>query len=174
MLISNETSEALDILYGQFFDLNASLDVVSSTLLNVFAMPKAADIVHHNISHLMPLLADKISEIKDNYNVRSIRPQVHEDKREYDDLYVMFQTVLNEFEDTYKMIVSVQEIAQNSKDYNVYSDLQKFMRIFNKVIGQIYTLRDKSKQLSKEFDTFDAHIEQWGIVGLDLDEEYDD
>lgn len=173
MLISKETSEALDLLYGQFFDLNATLDVVASTLQNTFSMPQAADIVHHKISHLMPLLADKISEIKDNYNVRSIRPAVHEDKREYGDLQVMFQTVLDEFESTYKMIVSVQEIAIKSGDKNVLDDLQHFMRLFNKVMGQIYTLRDKAEQMPRDFDTYDAHINRWGIVGLNLEKECD-
>ena len=173
MLISKETSEALDLLYGQFFDLNATLDVVASTLQNTFSMPQAADIVHHKISHLMPLLADKISEIKDNYNIRSIRPAVHEDKREYGDLQVMFQTVLDEFESTYKMIVSVQEIAIKSGDKNVLDDLQHFMRLFNKIMGQIYTLRDKAEQMPRDFDTYDAHINRWGIVGLDLEKERD-
>jgi hypothetical protein len=174
MLISKETSDALDLLYGQFFDLNATLDVVASTLQNAFSMPKAADIVHHKISHLMPLLADKISEIKDNYNIRSIRPSVHEDRREYSDLYVMFQTVLDEFESTYKMIVAVQEVSIKSGDKNVLNDLQRFMCVFNKVMGQIYTLRDKAEQLPRDFDTYDAHIDRWGIVGVDLEKEYGD
>ena len=96
-----------------------------------------------------------------------------EDKREYGDLQVMFQTVLDEFESTYKMIVSVQEIAIKSGDKNVLDDLQHFMRLFNKVMGQIYTLRDKAEQMPRDFDTYDAHINRWGIVGLDLEKERD-
>jgi murein endopeptidase len=86
LLIHEETSEALDVLYGAFFDLNATLDRVASVMLNDFSMPNAGEIVHLNISHTMPLLADVVSEIKDNYNLSSIRPEVHKDDRNYSNL----------------------------------------------------------------------------------------
>ena len=40
-------------------------------------------------------------------------------------------------------------------------------------MGQIYTLRDKAEQMPRDFDTYDAHINRWGIVGLDLEKERD-
>jgi hypothetical protein len=171
MLIAIQTSNALDELYGSFFDLNATLDRVVSVMLNDFSMPQASDIVHHKIAHLTPLLADKISEIKDNYNVSSIRPEVHRDDRNYSDLEVMFKTVLEEFEGVYEMIKMCYDTAHTHGDLNVCADLMKFIPKFSVVIGQIITLRDKAVQMPTGFDTFDRHITSWKIDGL---EDYDD
>lgn len=166
MFLNKETSESLDILYGAFFDLNATLDRVASVMLNDFSMPNASDIVHHRISHLMPILADDISTIKDNYNESSIRPMVHKDDRNYSNLKDMFETVLKEFGEVYEIIKMTDKVARENQDFNVHGDLIKFMQKFNIVIGQIITLRDKSLQLSTDFDVFDRHIDSWKIDGL--------
>lgn len=167
MFLSEKTSEALDQVYGAFFDLNATLDRVASLMLNVWTMPQASDIVHHKISHLMPLLADDISAIKDNYNMTSGRPEVHRDYRTYTDLSDMFETVLKEFGEVYEMIKMVDGIAHETGDFNVHGDLVKFIQKFNIVIGQVITLRDKAMQMPTGYDQFDRHITSWGIVGLD-------
>lgn len=163
MLISERTSQSLDELYGSFFDLNATLDRVVSVMLNKFSMPQASNIIHLKIAHTTPLLADMISEIKDNYNISSIRPEVHRDDRDYDNLLDMFETVLKEFSEVYEMIKMTDDIAVASKDLNVHADLLKFITTYNKVMGQIYTLRDKAVQMPTGFDTFDRHITSWGI-----------
>ena len=110
MLISQETSEALDILVGKMFDLNRSFDRAVSWMQNVFSMPQASDIVHHNLAHLFPLLADSLTEIKDRYNIPSVYPETHKDDREYENLFVMFTTLLKECSDGYEMIVKVEDI----------------------------------------------------------------
>jgi len=166
MLISKNTSDALTEIYGAFFDLNATLDVVSSIMLNKWSMPQASDICHHRISHLMPLLADKISEIQDNYNIVTYRPEVHRDFRDYDNLKDMFESVLKEFSDVYEMIRMCNKIASDNGDFNVHGDLIDFIRKFNVVMGQIITLRDKSVQLPNDYTTFDKQISSWNIVGI--------
>ena len=128
MLIHEETSEALDVLYGAFFDLNATLDRVASVMLNDFSMPNAGEIVHLNISHTMPLLADVVSEIKDNYNLSSIRPEVHKDDRKYSNLADMFSTVLKEFSEVYEIMNKVVDIAIAHRDRNVTSDMYRLFR----------------------------------------------
>lgn len=167
MLINKETTEALTTLYGAFFDMNASLDVCSSIMINKWSMPQAGDIVHHKLSHLMPLLADDISKIQDNYNVVTYRPEVHRDFRDYNNLSDMFETMLKEFSEIYEMIKLTIDVALTHKDYNVHSDLIEFIRKFNIVMAQMITLRDKSIQMPTSYDTFDRHISSWGIVGLD-------
>lgn len=181
MMISENTSNALDVLLGAFFDLNRTTDRMVSIMQNKFAMPNAANIVHHKIAHLYPLLADKISEIKDNYNIPSVYPETHRDDRDYENTKDMFETLLNENFDAYKMIQYTYQIAQENNDLNVCSELIDFMNKFNKVIGQIYTLRDKGLELTDNFDQFDDHINVYGIVGLpelidnqDEEEEEDD
>lgn len=165
MLIAKKTSEALDILYGQFFNLNSLLDNAVSFMLNEWAMVQASEIVHLRLVHATPLLADRISEIKDDYDERSIRPEVPEHREQYGSLKDMFDTIYDEFEATYKMIVLTNKIALEEGDINVHARLMEFMRTFNKVIGQIITLKNKADQ-GLDFDTFDFRIKDWGIVGL--------
>lgn len=169
MLISKKTSEALDILYGQFFNLNSLLDNAVSFMLNEWAMVQASEIIHLRLAHATPLLADRISEIKDDYDERSIRPEVPEHREQYGSLKDMFDTIYGEFEATYKMIVLTNKIALEEGDINVHAGLMEFMRRFNKVIGQIITLKNKADQ-GLDFDTFDFRIKDWGIVGLEGEE----
>lgn len=168
MLIHEETSEALDVLYGAFFDLNATLDRVASVMLNDFSMPNAGEIVHLNISHTMPLLADVVSEIKDNYNLSSIRPEVHKDDRNYSNLADMFSTVLKEFSEVYEIMNKVVDIAIAHRDRNVTSDMYRLFRKYNIIMGQINTLNDKAQQTPTDFDKFDFNISKWGIKGVKL------
>lgn len=168
MLIHEETSEALDVLYGAFFDLNATLDRVASVMLNDFSMPNAGEIVHFNISHTMPLLADVVSEIKDNYNLSSIRPEVHKDDRNYSNLADMFSTVLKEFSEVYEIMNKVVDIAIAHRDRNVTSDMYRLFRKYNIIMGQVNTLNDKAQQMPTDFDKFDFNISKWGIKGVKL------
>lgn len=140
---------------------------MASYMLNVWAMPQASDIFHHKLSHLFPIMADDISKIKDNYNMRSIRPPVHGDEREYTNLGEMFETFLKEFTEVYGMVKMTYKIAEENDDLNVKADLIKFIQKFNVIMGQVMVLRDKAIQMPTSYDTFDRHITSWGIVGLE-------
>lgn len=165
MLISKETIKDLDTLYGQFFNLNSLFDRAVSIMLNDWAMIKASDIIHHRLAHLFPLMADKISEIKDNYDESSVRPVVDAHTESYDGMADMFDRLLDECVATYDMIKIVDKGALERGDLNVHAELISLVCSFNKVIGQVLTLKNKAYQI-QSFDTFDAHIENWGIVGL--------
>lgn len=167
MYLSDKTSEALDVLVGAFFDLNRTTDRMVSILQNKFSMPQAADIIHHKIAHAFPLFADKISGFKDQCNVTTYYPETHGDNRDYTDLFRMMETLLKEASDVYSMIKMTAKISQENEDYIACSFLQEFMRTYTIMLGQIITLRDKSEQLAREFDTYDRHITSWDIKGID-------
>ena len=167
MLISKETAKDLDALYGQFFNLNSLFDRAVSVLLNDWAMVQASNIIHANLAHLFPLMADRISEIKDNYDISSIRPIVEEHSETYKDLADMFNRLLNECEATYTMIKLADKGARERDDLNVHAELIGIVVDFNKIIGQVLTLNNKAHQMPENYDKFDAHIDDWGIVGLD-------
>ena len=86
MLMNQETSKALDVLYNQFFNLNALFDNAVSYMLNEWCMPNASNIIHHNLAHGFPIMADMISEIKDNYDERSTRMALPNHDEEYNNL----------------------------------------------------------------------------------------
>lgn len=166
MLINDNTSEALDMLTGAYFDLNRTFDRCVSVMKNKFAMPNAANIIHHRLAHLFPIMADKVTEIKDNYELDSVYPETHRDGRNYNNLEDMTKTMLDELIDCYKVLVMTNKVALECDDFNVHAWLIPLMNWHTQIFGQVSTLYDKAKQLSIQFDTYDNHIDKWGIIGI--------
>lgn len=166
MLINKATSDALDVLYNQFFNLNALFDNAVSYMLNEWCMPNASNIIHHNLAHGFPIMADMISEIKDNYDERSIRTEIPRHDEEYEDLSDMMNTLYEYCDKTYQLLKEVSRIAMDNNDLNVLCDLVNFTNLFNKIMGQVITLQNKAEQMPTEYDRFDRHIDKWGIVGI--------
>lgn len=170
MSISLKTSESLDLLVGKAFDLNRSFDRAVSIMQNKWCMPNAANIIHHNLAHLFPLLADVISGFKDNWNLTTVYPETHKDDRDYSNLLAMMTILRDEVLDFYEMIKMVYKIAEEENDFNTMAMLIDFMNKLTIVVSQMYTLKDKAEQMPTDWDTFDNHISQWGINGLNIGE----
>ena len=170
MSISLKTSESLDLLVGKAFDLNRSFDRAVSIMQNKWCMPNAANIIHHNLAHLFPLLADGISGFKDNWNLTTVYPETHKDDRDYSNLLAMMTILRDEVLDFYEMIKMVYKIAEEENDFSVMAMLIDFMNKLTIVVSQMYTLKDKAEQMPTDWDTFDNHISQWGINGLNIGE----
>lgn len=168
MMLSDKTSEALDILLGACFSLNRSVDRMVSILQNTFSMPQAAEIIHHNHAHLWPLIADLISTFKDQYNVPTFYPETHADGRNYQNLSDMMETYLSEVSDLYEMVKMTYRVAKENDDLNACAFLMSFTRILTIMMGQVITLRDKAVQMPTDYDSYDRHISSWGIDGVDL------
>lgn len=166
MPIQKQTSEALDILVGGFFGLNRTFDRAVSIMQNKFAMPNAANIIHHKLAHLFPLLADEVTEIKDNWNIESVYPSTPIGDANYENLLDLFASLYNECLNVYGMLKLAYKIAYDNEDFNVQADLLRIMRQYNVIIGQVCTLKDKGEQIVDNFDLFDSHIEYWSIDGL--------
>lgn len=168
MMLSNKTSDALDVLVGACFDMNRTMDRMTSIMQNVWSMPQAADIFHHRLAHLWPLLADEVSGFKDQYNMTTVYPETHRDGREYKNLFDMMSVLLKEVEGVYEIVRQTYYIAKENRDFNANVMLQDFMRKLIIVISQIITLRDKAERMPTDYDTYDFHIKDWGIVGVEL------
>lgn len=168
MLLSNRTSESLDVIVGEFFNLNRSFDRAVSWMQNVWSMPQAASIIHHNLAHLFPLMADIVSGFKDEYNVTTVYPETHRDDREYINLLELTETLLKEVQATYDVIKLTYAVAEEDKDFNAMAMLVHLMNIFTIVIGQVITLRDKAEQIPTDYMKYDRYINTWGIDGVDL------
>lgn len=166
MLISEQTSTALDEITGAYFNLNRTFDRAVSYMTNDFAMPNAANIIHHNLAHLFPLLADNVTEIKDKYNLDSVYPETHRDERNYTNLEDMMGTLLKECSDCYEIIKMVDKIAHENGDFMVHAALIDIMNKHSIVMAQVITLHDKSEQMPTGYDCFDRHIDSWGIDGI--------
>lgn len=168
MYLSDKTSEALDEIVGGFFSLNRSWDRAVSIMQNKWAMPQAADILHHRLAHIFPLLADVVSGFKDEWNVPTIYPDTHRDARDYADLKDMMETLVRECGDVYEMVKMTYKIAKDEGDLNACAMLLGLVEKLTTIMGQVLTLRDKAEQMPTGYDAYDAHIDDWGIVGVEI------
>lgn len=168
MMLSDKTSGALDYLVGAYFDLNRTFDRAVSVMEVKFAMPNAANIIHHKLAHLWLLMADVASDFKHQWNVMTAYPETHRDARDYQNLEDMMATLLKETLDVYEIIKQAYAISKEEGDFNANAMLQELMRDMNKVVAQVVVLDDKAKQMPTDFDNYDRHIDSWGIVGIEL------
>lgn len=166
MILSERTSKALDIIVGGFFDLNRTYDRACSVLQIKFVMPQAEKYLH-NLAHVWPLMADICSEFKNECNVLTFYPETHSDNRVYDNLSDMMGTLYKETIEVYEMIKMAYKIADEENDLNACAMLMRLTRLMTILIGQVSTLKDKAEQMPTDFDSYDNHIEDWGIDGVD-------
>ena len=82
----------------------------------------------------------------------------------------MMTILRDEVLDFYEMIKMVYKIAEEENDFNTMAMLIDFMNKLTIVVSQMYTLKDKAEQMPTDWDTFDNHISQWGINGLNIGE----
>lgn len=167
MRLSDKTSQALDILVGQYFSLNRVFDRAVSWMEVEFAMPNAANIIHHKLAHLWPLMADTVSDFKHQWNVTTVYPATFEASEKYDTLEDLTDYLLAHTMTVYDVIKQTYQIVKEEGDFNANVMLQELMRDMNKVIGQVILLNDKAKQMPTAYDEYDRHIDSWGIVGLE-------
>lgn len=167
MRLSDKTSQALDILVGQYFQLNRTYDRCVSWMEVEFAMPNAANIIHHKLAHLWPLMADTVSDFKHQWNVTTVYPETPTASSRYENLEDLTSHLLSNAMLVYDVIKQTYQIAKEEGDFNANAMLQKLMQDMNKVISQIILLNDKAKQMPTSYDEYDRHIDSWGIVGLE-------
>lgn len=167
MRLSDKTSQALDILVGQYFSLNRVFDRAVSWMEVEFAMPNAANIIHHKLAHFWPLMADMVSDFKHQWNVTTVYPATQAASQGYENLEELTDHLLNNTTLVYDVIKQTYQIAKEEGDFNANAMLQRLMQDMNKVIGQVILLNDKAKQMPTAYDEYDRHIDSWGIVGLE-------
>lgn len=116
-------------------------------------------------AHLMPLLADKFSDILLRYNISPKYYETKRDERTYSTMLDFFNTNLNEHIETYELIKSAINVATVNGDINVEADLKNLLRIWNKFMSQAILLRDKAKAYGENNKAmFDGFCEQFYIL----------
>ena len=83
-LISKKMKESLEKIISHCFYNNRMLDRICSILSVTFVMPITSNILHHNLAHLYPLLADKISDYMDSRDCTTIYGETPTGDQDYD------------------------------------------------------------------------------------------
>jgi adenylosuccinate synthase len=147
------------------FHINRILDRIVSVMSVKFACVKSSEIIHKKYAHAFPMLADKISEIQDSFNVLTDYLDTPKDVSDYNSLEEMFQKVLDNILEANDLITGCIEICIETKDYNVKASLENFLSVeFIKYIRQSIILRDKAKLYGDNVLSFDRHIDSFFVL----------
>lgn len=126
-LISQKTAISLENLMGLFFTLNRLLDRAQAQLSVKFVMPKTSNIVHIHWSHIMPLVADKISDYCDDRNYAVNYPATTQDYTNYNNLMEMFTKILDYMIEIEGTVAECVDLAEEENDIMTKHFLEKFL-----------------------------------------------
>ena len=93
-LISKDIKTSLEKIISHCFYGNRILDRMCSILSVTFVMPITSNILHHNLAHLYPLLADDISDYMDSRDCTTIYGETPIGDQEYDTVLDCFNKIL--------------------------------------------------------------------------------
>ena len=136
-----------------------------------FEIPSMNQVAHFDVAskeEKLNRLEEKINH-PNFWNDQNTALQIVNEKNELSNIvnsYFLVKSKLKDIIDTYEMIKVASRVAMDNSDLNVLCDLVDFTSKFNKIMGQVITLKGKAEQMPNEFDKFDRHIDKWGIVGL--------
>ena len=165
MLISDTTIENINLIIQAMFNHNRTLDRFLGYSDAEWAFTHFNSVYHQGYAHLMPLVADKFSDILLRYNIAPKYYETKSDTRTYNTMLDFFQTNLEEHEATYELIKKSIKEALDNGDYNVEADLKHLLRMWNKFMAQAILLRDKAQVYGENNKAmFDGFADQFYIL----------
>ncbi len=164
MLISNEIKMELDRLGQRFFWMNKKLDRMKSVLNVKFAMPKLAELVHHQLAHSYPLLADQVNDIEENFNYDVNYLGVEGANEDYEDVDALINQLYEWTLETNDFLQKVKLDARDAGNHNVYDLLTPISREYSKYVANAILLVDKKKQYGNHLYDMDAQAQDWWVL----------
>ena len=144
-LISKEMKVSLEKIISHCFYNNRILDRMCSILSVTFVMPITSNILHHNLAHLYPLLADDISDYMDSRDCTTIYGETPIGDQEYDTVLDCFNKILEINLRLESLIKESIVLAQSINDYSTKVYLEKFLLKILPITKDILLLLDKAE-----------------------------
>ena len=144
-LISKEMKVSLEKIISHCFYNNRILDRMCSILSVTFVMPITSNILHHNLAHLYPLLADDISDYMDSRDCTTIYGETPIGDQEYDTVLDCFNKILEINLRLESLIKESIVLAQSINDYSTKVYLERFLLKILPITKDILLLLDKAE-----------------------------
>ena len=139
-LTNLKTVECIQDLVDLLFHGNAILDNVAYATDTYLNTPKLSAFIHHSISHILPLLADDITDYGKQNNDVFHRGAIPEESKEFTDIIDCLQDMYNLFLDIRKQVKLCIKTAIANDD----TDFEDFLRDFNYNKLSIYIKQSKT------------------------------
>lgn len=166
-LISDKMCKALDDLTAFCFLGNRIFDRAHSVLDVNFVMPNTAEVVHLNMAHQFPLLADLITDYCSDRGYAQKYLMTPEDVTEYALIDEILGKLFNYTVDLENMTIDTIKIAEEEKDRTTKKFLDNFLLEASKYTAMALRLVDfaeANKGANRNMD-YDARIKKY--LGLE-------
>lgn len=161
VLLSDETKEAIEVVSKQCFQLNRFWDRAVSVLNVDFSMPRTSEILHKNLAHKFPLLADDVNSILDKYNIKIDYAQTDADSSEYSSITDLFRQGLREILKLRLLAMEAKDVMVTNGDGDAAPQMDAFLVKLSDYIAQCITLKDKAVSYNGDAARFDRDIDKF-------------
>ena len=166
MIVSENTIQAVTELIKKCFEENRAFDRMVSVLGVDFACSNSAELIHKNIAHAFPALADDFgARCLERYNISvkyGATPAAEENYNSVEEIIARMKARSIEFQIA---IMGACKISCDNNDIHVYSDLIEILRGYNNIVEQLILLHDKIKAYGSNAMAFDHDISTFWILG---------
>lgn len=160
-LIHDRTLRALDELSQRLFWMNKKIDRMKSVLNVAFVMPIFSNLIHHELAHSYPLLADVIGDMQEEFNYDANYLGIEGATEYYDSVQDMMHTLYNWTIETNEKINETIKVAMDEGDYNIYWKLGDFSSTYSKYITNAQLLQDKADAYGDDLMAMDKDSKKW-------------
>lgn len=140
--ISDEVKNALTGIYGLLFIGNAKCDNMVGQLDVKFVMPNLSHLIHYNLAHKFPVLADVVGDYTAERNEYLPRPNVPAEAIDYENIKVMFEDLLEYMADLEDAVKDVIILSTNLGDYTTKVVMDGFLRDLVPYTAMIININD--------------------------------
>lgn len=160
-LVSETLSNAMDEMSMRFFWMNKKLDRMKAVLSVKFTMPLFSDLVHLELAHKYPLLADNINDIEDEFNIDYFYLGVEGATEEYSSVVDMMKQLLDWTIETNDQLNELINLSKLEHCYNVFWKLGEVSLEYSKYVANAILLYDKAVSYGDNISKMDSDSQKW-------------
>lgn len=167
-LITANMKLSLEKIITHCFYCNRITDRICSLLSVKFVMPITSGIIHQNLAHRYPLLADVISDYMDARDCTTIYGETPSGDQDYDRPIDCFNKILEINLNLENLTKEAIVLAQSINDYTTKVYLEDFLEDIIPITKDILSLVDKAEMYGNsdsDMMRFDKDIYAFGLFG---------
>lgn len=165
MNITQNTQNALQELINQCFQCNRNADRWVSLLAVKFVCPKTSKLLHLDVAHYFPAVADIIGETTlERYNIAVLYGATEApDEKNVNSVRDIINNFMQMGIDFQNILIGTAKIAFENNDIQIYSDILSILGNYNQIVEQLILLYDKCNQYT-DMMAFDHDITDFWIL----------
>lgn len=163
-IIHENTLSYMDEMSRRFFWMNKKIDRMKSILNTKFCMPIFANLIHQELAHSYPILADDINDIQEQFNYDANYFSVEGATEDYSSVVEIAQKIYEYTIETNQQLNNLIKVSIDEGDYNVYHLLIPISRNYSRYVANAILILDKAKQYNGNNHAMDKDSREWWVL----------